>query len=220
MPLAVSGFSEDGRWWWDGQRWIGTSDVVIPDLPVTEFERTGKLDVARRRMKRQKWLHDASVVQGLATSGLVQSLGLAVGLPFLVVQRRALRDYRAWTLEQLAAATTHLLGPSEPMVAGETSLHASYWLDDVARDLAVVVTAARVLVLRIDHLDGQPRWVSLVAHPGEVNMQFYGGPFGYKPTLVVRHANDVFAIQGFSRVFEPQPVLAAWRQAAAGRVKT
>jgi hypothetical protein len=30
-----------------------------------------------------------------------------------------MRDYRSWTLEQLALATAYLLGPDEPMLAGE-----------------------------------------------------------------------------------------------------
>lgn len=30
----MSGFSDDGRWWWDGAQWIVTSQVVMPDPAV------------------------------------------------------------------------------------------------------------------------------------------------------------------------------------------
>lgn len=34
----MSGFSDDGQWWWDGQQWIATSQVVIPELPIRNTE--------------------------------------------------------------------------------------------------------------------------------------------------------------------------------------
>jgi len=36
-------FSDDGQWWWDGASWIATSQVVLPDLPITAPEQSGKL---------------------------------------------------------------------------------------------------------------------------------------------------------------------------------
>jgi hypothetical protein len=58
-------------------------------------------------------------------------------------------DYRLWTLEQLAAATTYLLGPNEPMLAGEATIMPPELVGNSSkRDLAVVVTATHVLGFR------------------------------------------------------------------------
>ena len=42
-PRAYCGgltqFSDDGQWWWDGNQWIATSQVVLPKLPMTESDR-------------------------------------------------------------------------------------------------------------------------------------------------------------------------------------
>jgi hypothetical protein len=51
-------------------------------------------------------------------------------------------------MEQLALAAAYLLGPDEPMLAGEMSRY-DVW-DGWARNLAVAVTAAHVIVFRID----------------------------------------------------------------------
>jgi hypothetical protein len=32
--------------------WIATAQIVLPQLPVTEFEQSGRLNGARRSMKR------------------------------------------------------------------------------------------------------------------------------------------------------------------------
>jgi hypothetical protein len=52
----VSGFSDDGYWWWDGQAWVATSQVVIPDLPTTE--RTKELEA---RVNRYRLLDKANL---------------------------------------------------------------------------------------------------------------------------------------------------------------
>jgi hypothetical protein len=208
----MSGFSDDGQWWWDGQAWIATSQVVLPQLPTTEFERSGKLNDARGRMQKRTAFLVGDVVAGNSNSA-ASLLNLPLAIGFLVFQQRAFRDYREWTLQQLALATTYLLGPDEPILAGETTMFGTFWLATVIRDLAVVVTASHVLVLRIDMLDGQPRWVSLAAHPHEVSMDVRSGPFGYNPMIVVRRGSWQWLIRGYSRVFQPRPVIDAWRRA-------
>jgi hypothetical protein len=77
---------------------------------MTEFERSGKVDKARRRRRNSEWLDWANTFAPLAW---------LTGSAFLVVGMRAGRAYRTWTLEQLALATACLLGPDEPMLAGE-----------------------------------------------------------------------------------------------------
>jgi hypothetical protein len=210
----VSRISDDGQWWWDGTRWIATSEVVLPNLPMTEFERSGKLNEARIRMRKRHELRKPRWRFNLGEFPLPYYGGNdGVGLMF--VQYPAFRDYRLWTLEQLAIATSYLLGPNEPMLAGETTMFATYLDGVVIRDFAVVVTASRVLVLRIDSLDGQPRWVSLAAHPRDVRIELHSGWFGYGPTLRVTSQGAQWAIRGYQRVFRPEPVLQAWHHAAA-----
>lgn len=140
------------------------------------------------------------------------SLAVVLLFPWLT----ALRDYRLWKLEQLALATAYLLGPHEAMLAGETSLLDSQTTSPVARDLAVVVTAAHVLIFGIDSLDGQPRWVALAARPTDVKMELRHLVFGLYPALWVSRGNRQWRIRGTPSVFRPQPVLEAWRQAATG----
>ena len=131
-----------------------------------------------------------------------------------------LRDYRSWTLEQLALATAYLLGPDQPMLAGEVSIYDL--VDSWARGLAVAVTAAHVLVFRIDHVEGQPRSVALAARLTDVRIEARSGVFGYLwPALVVSGGNGRWTINGYGRrVFEPEPVLDAWRKAANGTAST
>jgi hypothetical protein len=185
---------------------------------MTEFESSGKLATARSLMGGRNTLLGATMVEGIAlgSSRFEPLIGLPIGLLYLERERRALREYRTWTLEQLALVAGVLLGPDEPMLAGETTLFRTLLAATVTRDYAVAVTAAHVLVLRFDFLDGQPRWVALAAHPSEVAIQLSSGPFGYNPTLVVTRGNVRFAIRGQSRIFEPEPVLNVWRKAASG----
>jgi hypothetical protein len=210
----VSEFSDDGQWWWDGTRWIATSQVVLPNLPMTEFERSGKLNEARIRMQKRHERHKPGWSLNLGEFPLPY-YGGDDGVRLMFVQHRAFRDYRLWTLEQLAIATSYLLGPKEAMQAGETTMFTTYRDGVVMRDFAVVVTASHVLVLRIDSLDGQPRWVSLAAHPRDVRIELHSGWFGYGPTLRVSSRSGQWAIRGYLRVFRPEPVLEAWHDAAA-----
>jgi len=197
-------FSDDGQWWWDGATWIATSQIVLPQLPTTEFERSGKLNGARSLMRRGSLFFWANTSTSLA-------------LVFLFPWLAALRDYRSWRLEQLALATEYLLGPHDAMLAGETSLldsHITRGLE--TRDLAVAVTAARILVFGIDSLDGQPRWVALAGRPTDVNIELRSMLFGLAPALLISCGSGRWRIRGTPRVFRPEPVLAAWRRAATG----
>jgi hypothetical protein len=153
----VSGFSDDGQWSWDGAQWVATSHVVLPELPMTEYERSGKLEEARKVMAQRQGLNSAYYLGPLLLAGgsrATQGLGLPLAASILVTQYEAFQRYRLWTLEQLALATAHLLGPEEPLIAAETTMFAALFLNRAVRDLAVVVTKAHVLVLRIESLDG------------------------------------------------------------------
>jgi len=195
-------FSSDGLWWWDGATWIATAQIVLPQLPVTEFEQSGRLNGARTFMRR------ASLFVWGNTS---TSLALVFLFPWL----NALQDYRSWRLEQLALATAYLLGPNEAMLAGETSLLDSHFSQGLAtRDLAVAVTPAHVLVFAIDSLDGQPRWVACAGRATDVRLELLSLVFGLFPAISIRFGNGHWRIRGAPRVFRPEPVLKAWRQAA------
>ena len=195
-------FSDDGLWWWDGTIWIATAQIVLPQLPVTEFEQSGRLKGARTFMRRASLLHSWNTF-------------ISVGLIFLVPWLAALRDYRSWKLEQLALATAYLIGPHEAMLAGETSVWDSQ-TSLVTRDFAVAVTAAHVLVFGIDSLDGQPRWVALAGRPTDVKIELHSLVFGLFPAIWISCGNRQWRIRGTPSVFRPEPVLEAWRQAATG----
>jgi hypothetical protein len=198
-------FSDDGLWWWDGTTWIATAQIVLPELPVTDFEQSGKLKGARRFMRR------ASVIGFWIPS---VNLALILLFPWLA----SLRDYRSWKLEQLALATAYLLGPHETMLAGETSLLDSHIVNgSVTRDLAVAVTAAHILVFGIDSLDGQPRWIALAGRATDVKIEGRSLVFGLYPALWISSGNRQWRIRGMPSVFRPEPVLEAWRQAATRR---
>jgi hypothetical protein len=199
--VEVGQFSDDGLWWWDGTTWTATAQIVLPQLPVTEFEHSGKLKGARSFMRR------ASVFGFWNTS-------INLALIFLFPWLGALRDYRSWKLEQLALATAYLLGPDEAMLAGETSVLDSQSPGIVTRDLAVAVTAAHILVFGIDSLDGQPRWVALAGRPTDVKVELHSLLFGLYPALWISCGNRQWHIRGMPSVFRPEPVLEAWRQAA------
>jgi len=198
-------FSDDGLWWWDGTTWIATAQIVLPQLPVTEFEQSGKLKGVRRYLRR------ASLVLPWNTS---LNLALILLFPWLAL----LRDYRSWRLEQLALATAYLLGPNEPMSAAETGFGIER--DSVTWDLAVAVTAAHVLVFSIDSLDGQPRWVALAGRPIDVKVELRSLVFGLHPSLLISCGNGQWRISGTPSVFRPEPVLEAWRQAAKSTARS
>jgi hypothetical protein len=217
----VSGFSDDGQWWWDGTTWVPTAQVVLPQLPMTEFERSGKLAIARGRRKNTERLYWAHMFPPLAW---------LTGSALFVVGMRAARAYQSWTIEQLALATAYLLGPDEPMLAGEGGTLAADQFDfsrsagfpPLRRDLGVAVTAAHVLVFRIDSVDGQPRWIALAARSGDVTIDVLRGIRNTRngievgPDLVVSGWNGQWTMSG-SSWFKPDPVLEAWRQATKGR---
>jgi hypothetical protein len=175
---------------------------VLPQLPPTEIELSGKLALARADLAKGRpgfWKHT------LFLEGL---FGL------MPVNRRGLSAYRTWTMEQLALAAAYLLGPDEPMLAGEMSRYDAW--DGWSRNLAVAVTAAHVIVFRIDYLDGQPRWVAMAARPTAVTMERSTLMFGWMyQALEVRGPNGRWSIQGFQgeEDFNPEPVLEAWRHA-------
>jgi len=211
----LSGFSNDGQWWWEGTRWIATPQIVLPDLPMTDFERSGKLRTARDRMRKRGWLLGATLIDGNLGPSVFSLISLPLAVPYLVLRHRAFRDYRLWTLEQLALTASYLPGPDDPMLPARQQCFPLYLLGLAHRELAVVVTVAHVLILRIDSLEGQPRGVLLAARPNEVRIDLSSGPFSYNPTLLVSHETGRWAITGDQRVFQPEPVLAAWRKAAS-----
>jgi len=192
-------FSDEGLWWWDGASWIATSQVVLPQLPMTEFEKSGKLEVARaEKAKGQGPFWRDVVVWGF--------IGLTP------VNRNGFRDYRTWTIEQLALATAYLLGPDEPLLAAEVSAYAVW--DAWARDLAVAVTAGHVLVFRIDSAEGQPRWIALAGRVSDVKIESRTGLMGRLwPALEISGRMGRWIIHGFGGEFDPEPVLGAWRNA-------
>jgi hypothetical protein len=152
---------------------------------------------------------------GMSSTPL-QAAGFFVGLSFLFVERDAFRRFRQWTLYQLAAATAYLLGPDEPMVAGETTLYrppSFLTVQATVRDFAVVVTAAHVLVLRFDRPDGQPRWVALAARASDVQIIASREFLHARPTIVVRRGSQSWTIQGMARVMQHVPLVAAWKAA-------
>ena len=201
----MSGFSDDGQWWWDGATWVATSQVVLPTLPATEFERSGRLQEVNKRMRSAGWL-------AVANEGcLVQPITAITGIALLNILQPSLRAYRTWRLEQLELATSYLLGSGEPMLAGEPANATS---GGDGPFLAVVVTAAHVLVFRLDAPEGQPRWIALAGRPGEVKIEHMSVAMGLLYTaLIVTSGNARFEIRGWPGVFKPEPVLDAWRRA-------
>jgi hypothetical protein len=169
---------------------------------MTEFEKSGKLKLARADLakgRRQFW-----------TTGLLFTL-----INLMPANINGFREYRTWTIEQLALATTYLLGPDEPMLAGEVSAYDEW--DAWTRDLAIVVTATHVLVFRIDSREGQPRWIALAGRATDVKIESRTGLYGYLwPALEISGWSGrwTMVIHGISGEFEPGPVLEAWRQAA------
>jgi hypothetical protein len=193
-------FSDDGQWWWNGQTWVSTAQVVLPQLPMTEFEKSGGLEPARARIRKgQRLFWSLVLLDGL--------IGLSPA------NRNGFRDYRRWTIEQLALATAYLLGPDEPMLAGEVSVY-DVW-DTWGRDLALAVTTAHVLVFRIDSMQGQPRWITLAQRAADVKVESRTGLYGRLwPALEITGRNGRWTIHGFQGEFNPDPVLDAWRKAA------
>jgi hypothetical protein len=196
-------FSDDGRWWWDGKTWTATTQIVLPQLPPTDFEQAGLLTVARARKAKSR--------------RVFWTFMLVLGWD--VRTTPAEHDFREWTLQQLALATAYLLGPDEPMLAGEVGMYVL--VDSFTRDLAIAITTDHVVVFRIDSVEGQPRWIALAARSSDVTIESRSGLFGYLwPVLIVTGWNGRLTIHGLSGVFKPQPVLEAWRRSVNAKAAT
>lgn len=207
----MSQFSEDGQWWWDGQAWLATSQVVIPDLPVTD--RLAELEA---RVMPHRLLDNMNLAAYLIPSG-GWSLSSMLVWPWLFSYRSGFRAYREWTLEQFKSATTYLLGPDEPVLAAEVGIYSEILIGKVWGGNAVVVTARHVLVLSNDSPLGRPRRVLLAAHPRQVELrQHAGGILNAYPTILVRAGQQVWAIKGMNGIIQTRPVIAAWWGAATG----
>jgi hypothetical protein len=85
----------------------------------------------------------------------------------------------------------------------------------LVRNLAVAVTAAHVLIFRIDSAEGQPRWIALARRATDVKIEARTGLSGFfLPGLEVTDRTARWTIQGFQgEKFNSDPVLNAWRQA-------
>ena len=201
----MSAFSDDGQWWWDGERWIATSQVVIPDLPATE--RAKELEAGVQRYK----LLDNANLAAYAVPFDGWSLQSALVLPWLLLQKREFRAYREWALEQFKSASTYLLGPNEPVLAAEVGIFTELLIGYVWGGYGVVVTAGHVLIMANDKPLGRPRRVLLAAHPAQVTMRLHaGGILNAYPTILVSAGGQVWAIRGMNRVIKPEPVITAW----------
>jgi len=86
-------------------------------------------------------------------------------------------------------------------------------------ELAVAVTAAHVLISRIDFV-GQPRWIVLASRPSDVKIDKRTGPLGFGSGLIVGGRNGQWTIPGQPGAFNPKSVLDAWWQAANATAKT
>ena len=210
----MSGFSDDGQWWWDGRDWVATSQVLIPDLPPSD--RAMELEP---QVRRYQFLDHANLASGLtwwAGDGLSGPLVLL----WLVFQKRAFRAYREWAIEQFKTAANYLLGPNEPVLAAEAGLFTEVVIGWVWGGYGVVVTAGHVLIIANDSGLGHPRRVLLAAHPEQVVMRPHaGGILNAYPTILVSVGGQTWPIRGMNRVIKTEPVITAWwRLANAARV--
>ena len=206
----MSGFSDDCQWWWDGQAWIATSQVVIPDLLPSQ--RAKELEP---RVQRYRVLDNVNFYGGFA-GPFTDSLGSVLWIPWLFFYRRAFRAYRELLLERFRTASDYLLGPYEPVLAAEAGIFTELLIGVVWGGYGVVVTANHVLVLANDKAIGHPRRVLMAAHPSEVYMQVHqGGILGAYPTILVNLGGQTWPIRGMHSILKAEPVLNAWRAAAS-----
>lgn len=206
----MSSFSDDGQWWWNGSEWTPTSSVVIPDLPDAQTEHARQMLSWRRELRR---------VDTVAGWPIFSSrIATDVGFPFLLGKLAFFREFRPVALALLQSATAYLLGPEEPMVAGEITLAGQGFMSTSteAHDVGVAVTARHVLVLVMDPASGQPRWVGLAALARDVVVEAPTLLFS-RPFIVVRNARQRWWIQGEAGVMQRDPVVAAWRAASTSR---
>jgi hypothetical protein len=105
-------------------------------------------------------------------------------------------------------------------LVGEVSVYDEW--DAWSRDLALAVTAAHVLVFRIDFAEGQPSWIALAGRATDVRIEARTGFYGrFWPALEVTGRTGRWTILGFlGAPINPDPVLETWRQAANRTAKT
>jgi hypothetical protein len=203
----VKRFSPDGSSWWDGTRWVPTSETHLI-VPETEFERSGKLKTARRMMAALDWAFVGLYVAGASVVGI--ALIPILVIVYVVVQYRAFKGYREWTLELMALATSQLLDADEPMLAGETTLRAlsGFWPRQ-KRDVAIAVTRDHVLLFLFDSFDHPAMRVIVAATPAEVELMLINGLT--QTTLSATCSSRRWFMTGIRGIFKGEPVLEAWR---------
>ena len=200
-------FSPDGFWWWDGATWRPSTEIEL--TPATEFERSGKLAQARGLISQR----DSAFVAIYLLGPLADLLAVYM----MVVQWRAFKEYREWTLEQLKVATEELFGPDEPMVAGETTLWPpTGFVPGMRRDFAVAVTSAHVVLYQFPSADSPSMRVVFAAVPSQVRMIQYGGIL--KSNLGIICGRGRWDLAGIKRIFNARPVTAALQAATAAKI--
>jgi len=105
--------------------------------------------------------------------------------------------------------TAQLLGPDEPMVAGETTVFPPYRLwPGVQRDFAVAVTRAHVLMYWFGDYDSPACRVVFAAQPDEVEMRVLTG-FLWLKRLAIGHGGRWWTLRGVWGAFQPEQVIRA-----------
>ena len=207
-------FSPDGFWWWDGTTWRQSTEIEL--TPQTEFERSGKLAHARGLISKRD-----NAFAAMYGVGIVPDVALPVvdllAIYMMVVQWQGFKEYREWTLEQLKVATEELLGPDEPMVAGETTLWPpSGLVPGMRRDFAVAVTREHVVLYQFAYANSPTMRVVFAAVPSHVRLIDYGGIL--KSNLGIVCGGRRWDLVGIKRIFKAWPVIAALRAATPARI--
>jgi hypothetical protein len=207
-------FSPDGFWWWDGTTWRPSTEIEM--TPQTEFERSGKLAHARGLISKRD-----NAFAAMYGVGVVPDVALPVvdllAIYMMVVQWQGFKEYREWTLEQLKVATEELLGPDEPMVAGETTLWPpSGLVPGMRRDFAVAVTSAHVVLYQFAYANSPTIRVVFATVPSQVRLIDYGGIL--KSNLGIVCGGRRWDLVGIKRIFKAWPVIAALQSATAAKV--
>jgi hypothetical protein len=204
----VNAFSPDGSSWWEGARWVPTAEIQLT-LPETSFERSGGLTAARRLLAIQEWMFLAMYLIGATIIGLPVVLVLAVVR--VIVKYRAFKGYRVWSIELLDLATAKLLGPDEPMLAGETTLWPPVGLwPSMRRDYAIAVTRSHVLMFRFAHSNSPLMGVVFAARTSEVDLLVIRGLI--RQSLGVTYAGRRWFLPGMRGIFKGEDVLESWRK--------
>jgi len=202
--------------WWDGQKWVATEQVAIPDLGLLQTA-----EEVQRTAKRYQVYNDSFVLANsvsVSPAPEIAQVAAAGGLAaYVFLHRRMYRAFRQLKLAQLAQAATYLLGPGESMLAAEPGIYPWIPLGRVSGHLAVVVSEGHMLILDSEEPLEPPRRVAMAAHPKEVQIEQKGtGRFDLFPTLVVRRGGRLWSVKGWRAVFQPEPVLAAYRSFWSG----